>query len=106
MHEYHAIKQKLVPLLTDAGLREVVADRSLDVCGSVHSIFASDAARIMLGWDGEEGVGYAETWKGNNVWRMLDSKVPEGVAAQFESDLEALSRELAQHLRAAVGGAP
>lgn len=104
MHEYHVIKQKLVPLLTDAGLREVVADRSLDVCGSVHSIFASDAARIMIGWDGEEGFGYAEIWEGNNVWRMLDAKVPEGAAAEFDSDLETLARELSQYLRAAVGG--
>ncbi|MEM1056047.1 MAG: hypothetical protein AAGI52_11010 [Bacteroidota bacterium] len=106
MHEYHVIKQKLVPVLTDAGLREVVADRSLDVYGSVHSIFASDAARIMLGWDGEEGFGYAEAWEGNDTWRMLESKVPEGPAPEFEPNLEALARELSQHLRAAIGGAP
>lgn len=106
MHEYQIIKQKLVPVLTDAGLREVVADRSLDVYGSVHSIFASDAARIMLGWDGEEGFGYAETWEGNGVWRMLESRVPEGPAAEFESDLDVLSRELSQYLKAAVSGAP
>ena len=106
MHEYQIIKQRLAPVLNGAALREVVPDRSLDVCGSVHSIFASDAARVAVGRDGEEGFGYVEAWEGDNVWRMLDSIVPEGAADQFESDLEALARDLSRHLQAVAGGAP
>lgn len=106
MHEYQIIKQKLVPVLNRAGLNEAVADRTLDVYGSVYSIFASDVARIMVGWDGEEGFGYAETWEGNNVWRMLSSTVPEGSADEFAADIEALTDELSRHLGAGIDGAP
>ena len=105
MHEYQIIKRRLAPVLNGSGLHEAVPDRSLDVYGSVHSIYASNVARVAVGWDGEEGFGYVETWEGNNVWRMLDSKVPEGRADQFESDLEALARDLSRHIQAVVGGA-
>lgn len=98
MHEYRVIKERLAVPLAEAGLEEVVGDTEWDVYGSVRSVFASEANRVLVGWDGEEGFGYVETWEGDNQWRMLRAKVPEGTAEQFAADLEALAHELSRHL--------
>ena len=101
MHEYHVIKQKLAERLTTAGFREVVGDTDQGPYGSVTSIFASESVRVLIGWDREdreEGVGYAEIWKGNNTWQALETTVPEGSADSFSAHLNALAGALSCYI--------
>ena len=90
MHEYHKIKKPIVELLLSNDFQEVSKDTEIDYCGSIQSIYANGNFRFMLFWDGEEGFGGAEIYKGNGQWEMLKPIIPESSEGQFQKNISEL----------------
>jgi hypothetical protein len=90
MHEYHKIKKPIVELLLNNGYRECTKDTETDYCGSMQCIYANGKSRFMLFWDGEEGFGGVEEYKGNGQWEMLKPIVPESGEDLFQKNISEL----------------
>jgi hypothetical protein len=93
MHEYYKIKQSVSDLLFPLGFVEESEDNQSDYYGSIKTIYVSSKNRILLGWDGEEGFGFAEIWE-NQRWNMLSSMVEESKESVFKNKINELCAEL------------
>ncbi len=65
----------------------------IDYCGSMRTIYVKGDRRVLLKWDGEEGLGYAEVWR-NNEWRLLPTKVLESKESEFQAAIQRLCVDL------------
>ena len=97
MHEYYQIKDAVSSLLNADNYKEKTENTEVDYCGSIQTIFVSGEKRVLLGWDGEEGFGYAEVWE-NGDWRMLPTKVLEDSSANFKVAIEKLCSNIRGYL--------
>ena len=97
MHEYYNIKNAVSSLKELADFVEESENTEVDYCGSIQTILVSGPKRVLLGWDGEEGFGYAEVWE-NGVWRMLPTKVLEDSSANFKVAIEKLCSNIRGYL--------
>jgi len=97
MHEYHKLKQKVSEILIPRGFVEIKPDTDIDVCGSVHCIYANAAARFMVEWHGEDGYGSVEQWLDEH-WQRLKNIVPEGPEPEFSLAIENVCGELRLHV--------
>ena len=69
MHEYYRIKDAVANVLQPLSFTEESEDSEIDHYGSIQSLFVSGQKKVLLGWDGQGGFGYAEV-------RLDDTRIP------------------------------
>lgn len=97
MHEHYLIQEALQPMLEEAGFTIESENPQLDYYGSLRTIFVAEEKRILLGWDGKEGFGYAEVWK-KGKWEKLSTKMLESKESEFRKAIENLAQEMTEYL--------
>ncbi len=97
MHEYYRIQEHIWPHLEQAGFTIESDDHQIDYCGSMRTIYVKGDRRVLLKWDGEEGLGYAEVWR-NNEWRLLPTKVLESKESEFQAAIQRLCVDLHRYI--------
>ena len=97
MHEHYKIKEAIWPLLEKVGFKIDSENNEIDYCGSIRTIFINNEKRVMLEWDGEEGLGYVEVWE-NNAWSKLSTNVLESKENEFQQAVEKLCKALQNYI--------
>ena len=97
MHEHYRIQEALWPTLSAAGFTVDSENNELDYYGSIRTIFVRREKRVLLEWDGEEGLGYVEVWR-EGGWQSLPTKVLESKESEFQAAVQQLQQELGSYL--------